>query len=119
MNHDNYDDLWREIDSNLASNYFIQNKNSIDNISDDNDVWQTPRASWRSTSDGYIEALELEKSLKSFEGYSRIKKPQKYDKIFTTSGDNNCASLTYNSQITLSYNKVRNLLTIFLNFFLY
>ena len=98
----------------MAENYFIQhaNEEKVDKMSltqsDENETWETPRASWRSTSDGYIEALEIEKSLKSYVGYSKITKPKSYDKILTEICPD--GKFTYNSHITLSYNKVRRCL---------
>lgn len=104
----NYDAMWKEINSNMAENYFIQHPHEQENdktTSDENEIWETPRASWRSTSDGYIEAWKIDNSLKSLTGYSKIVKPKSYDRILTETGLD--GKFTYNSQITLSYNKVR------------
>ena len=116
-----YESLWTEINNSMADNYFIQTEensksielgnNSVRSQSEDTEVWETPRASWQTTSDGYIEAVEIEKAaLKSVAGYSKIIKNKKYDKIITEDGSQqNCKSqnglLNHNSQVIMSYNK--------------
>ena len=92
-----YESLWTEINNSMAENYFIQTEeiskstesgnNSFRSQSEDTEVWETPRASWQTTSDGYIEAMEIEKvAMKAVTGYSKIMKNKKYDKIITEDG---------------------------------
>ena len=105
----------------MAENYFIQTEEisqstesgsrSLKSQSEDTEVWETPRASWLTTSDGYIEALEIDKAaMKAVNGYSKIIKNKKYDKIITEVGPQQLVASanelkTCNSQITLSHNR--------------
>ena len=98
----------------MAENYFLlpedNSKDDIDRsraVSEENDIWATPRASWRSTSDGYIDQVKVDSVLANLQGYSKINKNKKYDKIITE----RAGLVTYNSQIILSYNKVCKMLT--------
>ena len=100
-----YASLWNEINESLASNSFINTedhneKTNVRETDEELDIWATPRASWHTTSDGYIEAWHLAKT----DLYSKITRHQNYDKILTSEDrDKDNDAITYNSQITLSY----------------
>ena len=93
-----------------------QHKQSPEDLSDGAEVWATPRASWRSTLDDYIEAVDIVAAggtggtEDGMAGYSKINKATKtrfYDKILTEADPELARSkLLYNSQVTLSYTKV-------------
>ena len=92
--------MWKEINNCMAENYFMNNEDKTE------DVWKTPRESWHTTCDGYIDTNNIADA----DGYSKIIKPRKYDKIVTEKGtcslnERNPLSLT--SHITLSYSKVK------------
>ena len=74
------------------------------------ELWATPRASWRTTDDGYIEQVDIDKALKHEQervanemvpelGYSKIKRITKNDTVLTA----------FKPQITLSYKVIRSL----------
>ena len=74
------------------------------------ELWATPRASWRTTDDGYIEQVDIDKALKHEQervanemvpelGYSKIKRITKNDTVLTA----------LKPQITLSYKVIRSL----------
>ena len=66
-------------------------------------MWTTPRASWHTTSDGYIQRQHLG------ELYGKITKnrngDKNYDKILTATDREKV--MTYSSQVTLSYNNTK------------
>ena len=66
--------MWKEIDNCMADNYFMNNEDKIE------DVWKTPRESWHTTCDGYIDTKDINDALKKVDGYSKILKTRKYDK---------------------------------------
>ena len=66
-------------------------------------MWTTPRASWHTTSDGYIQRQHLG------ELYGKITKNRNYDKNYDkilTATDKEKV-MTYSSQVTLSYNNTK------------
>ena len=90
-----------------------QHKQSPEDFWDGAEVWATPRASWRSTLDDYIEAVDIAATGVTEDGvagYSKINKATKtrfYDKILTETAPVLARSkILYNSQVTLSYTKV-------------
>ena len=108
-----YESLWNEINESLASNSFISNEDHIEKINvretdDELDIWATPRASWHTTCDGYIEAWQIDKT----DLYSKINRNQNYDKILTSqNGDKDNDAITYNSHVTLSYTNTKVIFT--------
>ena len=66
-------------------------------------MWTTPRASWHTTSDGYIQRQHLG------DLYGKITKnrngDKNYDKILTATDREKV--MTYSSQVTLSYNNTK------------
>ena len=109
-----YASLWNEINESLASNSFINNEDQIEKIKvreaeEELDIWATPRASWHTTSDGYIEAWHLAKT----DLYSKITRSQNYDKILTSEDrrDKDNDAITYNSHVTLSYTNTKVIFT--------
>ena len=104
-----YKSMWKEINNCMADNYFM-------NIEDKSeDVWKTPRESWHTTCDGYIDTKDINDALKKVDGYSKILKTRKqYDKIVTENGAsrdkaNDLSPISFNSQVVVSYsnNKVK------------
>ena len=111
-----YESLWNEINESLASNSFINNEDHTEKIKetdeDELDIWATPRASWHTTCDGYIEAWQIDKTLGLTDIYSKINRNQNYDKILTSQGrDTDIDVITYNSHVTLSYTNTKVMIT--------
>ena len=110
-----YASLWNEINESLASNSFINNEDHIEKINDEEmDIWATPRASWHTTSDGYIQAWQLDKTTTGLTDlYSKITRSQNYDKILTSENrrDKDNDAITYNSHVTLSYTNTKVIFT--------
>ena len=113
-----YESLWNEINESLASNSFINNEDHIEKINvretddDELDIWATPRASWHTTCDGYIEAWQIDKTAGLTDLYSKIHRHQNYDKILTSQArDKDNDAITYNSQVTLSYTNTKVIIT--------
>ena len=92
--------MWKEIDNCMADNYFMNNEDKIE------DVWKTPRESWHTTCDGYIDTKDINDALKKVDGYSKILKTRKYDKIVTENGacPNKRSPVSFKSQVVVSYN---------------
>ena len=93
--------MWKEINNCMADNSFLKNEDNIE------DVWKTPRESWHTTWDGYIDTKDICDSLKKVDGYSKILKPRKYDKIVTEKGV--CpviekSPVSFSSEVVVSYN---------------
>ena len=84
----------------MADNYFMNNEDKIE------DVWKTPRESWHTTCDGYIDTKDINDALKKVDGYSKILKTRKYDKIVTENGacPNERSPVSFKSQVVVSYN---------------
>ena len=100
---------------------------SVDNTyANDNEAedWKTPRESWRTCSDGYIEAWEVDRlneftgckedrmsefmgekvdTMNEMTGYSRINKSKRSQ---TSPMLDNKLGITYHSEVTVSYNQV-------------
>ena len=101
--------MWKEINNCMADNYFMNNEDKSE------DVWKTPRESWHTTCDGYIDTKDINDALKKVDGYSKILKTRKqYDKIVTENGAscdkaNDISLISFNSQGVVSYsnNKVK------------
>ena len=113
-----YESLWNEINESLANNSFINNEDHTEKISvretdeDELDIWATPRASWHTTCDGYIEAWQIDKTVGLTDIYSKINRNQNYDKILTSQGrDKDNDVITYNSHVTLSYTNTKVMIT--------
>ena len=80
--------------------------NDVRDESTENEIWETPRDSWKTTSDGYIEAFEID-NMNSYTGYSKIKKPKKNENLESLGAmDDDHVLITYHSEVTLSYNQV-------------
>ena len=93
--------MWKEIDNCMADNYFMNNEEDKKE-----DVWKTPRESWHTTCDGYIDTKDINDALKKVDGYSKILKTRKYDKIVTENGacPNERSPVSFKSQVVVSYN---------------
>ena len=112
-----YASLWNEINESLANNSFINTedhneKTNVRETDEELDIWATPRASWHTTSDGYIQAWQLDKTPGLTDLYGKIVRNQKYDKILTAEDrDRDNDAITYSSHITLSYTNTKVTIT--------
>ena len=112
-----YESLWNEINESLASNSFINTEEHIEKINvrepeEDLDIWETPRASWHTTCDGYIQACQLDKTAGLTDLYGKITRSQNYDKILTSEKrDKDSDAITYSSHVTLSYTNANKVTT--------
>ena len=93
--------MWKEINNCMADNSFLNNDVNIE------DVWKTPRESWHTTWDGYIDTKDISDSLKKVDGYSKILKTRKYERIVTEKGA--CPAIEkspvcFSSEVVVSYN---------------
>ena len=76
---------------------------------------ETPRESWKTTSDGYIDAFEID-NMSAFSGYSKNSKPkradtvgiEKKDALVTYNNIEDSLWVTYQSEVTVSYNQVKH-----------
>ena len=88
----------------MAQNCFME-ADTEEELAEESEVWATPRASWHTTCDGYIQLGQLS------DVYSKITRNKNSGKMLTshcqdTARDN---GITYSSHVTLSYtaSKVR------------
>ena len=98
--------MWKEINNCMADNVFLNNGDKSE------EIWKTPRESWHTTCDGYIDTKDFNDAMNKVDGYSKILKTRKYDKIVTEEAgfpktSNERSPISFNSQVVLSYNKVK------------
>ena len=113
------DTFWKLINSNMALNYFMKgevgdnnniymndfNKDDFrrqgeprEESSAERDVWKTPRESWMTTSDGYVDCVENTGGKMGL--YARINKSGRPEETPGAGGSN------YRTQCTLAYRQV-------------